>query len=38
MKTAKQKFKSKIRDLIIKYTSEGNHETAQQLHQIYFKN
>jgi len=38
MKTPKQKFKTKIKDLIIKCTSEGKHETAQQLHQIYFKN
>ncbi len=38
MKTPSQKFKSKIRNLIIKFTSEGKHETAQQLHQLYFKN
>ena len=36
MKTAKQKFKSKIKDLIIKSTSEGKHETAMQLYQTYF--
>ena len=36
MKTAKQKFKSKIRDLINKSTSEGKHETAMQLYQTYF--
>lgn len=36
MKTAKQKFKSKIRDLIIKSTSEGKHQTAIQLYQTYF--
>ena len=37
-KTKKEKFKSKIKDLIIKCTSEGKHETAHQLHKLYFKN
>ena len=36
MKTPTQKFKSKIRDLIVKSTSEGKHETAMQLYQTYF--
>jgi hypothetical protein len=36
MKTPKQKFKSKIKDLIIKSTSEGKHEIAMQLYQTYF--
>ena len=35
-KTKKQKFKSKIRDLINKSTSEGKHKTAMQLYQTYF--
>ena len=36
MKTPTQKFKSKIKDLIVKSTSEGKHETAMQLYQTYF--
>ena len=38
MKTPKQKFKTKIKDLIIKYTSEGKHKTAYELHKTYFLN
>ena len=36
MKTAKQKFKSKIQKAIIRLTNQGNHTAASKLYQTYF--
>ena len=36
MKTAKQKFKSKIQKAIIRLTNQGNHPAASHLYQTYF--